>query len=172
MKKWTLALVILAVIAVALGTAGSVYAQSATPQPGNPVNGYGYGAGRGARGGMISGVAGTQDGLLHDELIAAYSAKLGIPVDDLNTRLAAGETLSQIALSTGLTFEQFSTLVKDVRAEVIAQAVAEGTLTQAQADWMNQHAFGAARGGRGMRGGAAGTGLYANPACPYLQTNP
>jgi len=71
-----------------------------------------------------------------------------------------------------LTVEQFSALVTEVRAEVTAQAVAEGTLTQAQADWMNQHDFGAARGGRGMRGGAAGTGLYANPACPYLQTNP
>ena len=172
MKKWLLTLVVVAVIAAALGTAGSVYAQSTPPQPGAPVNGYGYGAGRGARGGMMSGLAGTQDGLLHDDLIAAYSAKLGISVADLNARLAAGETLSQIALSTGLTVEQFSALVTEVRAEVTAQAVAEGTLTQAQADWMNQHAFGAARGGRGMRGAAAGTGLYANPACPYLQTNP
>lgn len=172
MKKWLLTLVVVAVIAAALGTAKSVYAQSTTPQPGGPVNGYGYGAGRGARGGMMSGLAGTQDGLLHDDLIAAYSTKLGISVNDLNARLAARETLSQIALSTGLTFEQFSALVTEVRAEVITQAVADGTLTQAQADWMNQSAFGAARGGRGMRGGAAGAGVYANPACPYLQTNP
>ncbi len=173
MKKLVLSLVIVAVIAVAFGTASSVYAQSTTPQA--PANGTGYGynaGGRGVRGGMMGQNAGsvTQDGLLHDEMIAVYAEKLGISVDDLNARLADGETLSQIAISEGLTIDEFIALRTEVRSQVIAAAVADGTLTQDQADWMLTRGVGGTAGGRGM--GARGTGLgqYANPDCPYYQS--
>ena len=174
MKKLLLTLPILAVIVAALGTAGSVYAQASTPSSTVPGTGYGTGfGGRGARGGMMGGFAGTQDGLLHDELIAAYADKLGISVDDLNARLAGGETLSQIALSTGMTLDEFQSMLTDARSEAISAAVANGTLTQDQADWMTQRAFGAAAAaGRGMRGAGTGAGQFANPGCPYYQTTP
>lgn len=173
MKKLVLSLVIVAVIAVAFGTASSVYAQSTTPQA--PVTGSGYGmgtVGRGVRGGMMGQTAGigTQDGLLHDEMIAVYTDKLGISVDDLNARLSDGETLSQIAISEGLTIDEFIALRTDVRSQVIAAAVADGTLTQDQADWMTTRGVGGTAGGRGM--GARGTGLgqYSNPDCPLYQS--
>jgi hypothetical protein len=175
MNKFVLSIVIVAVVAIALGTAGLVSAQALNPQ--TPVSGTGTGmmGGRGARGGMgqgmVSGVGvgadavGTQDGLLHDEMISVHAEKLGISVNDLNTRLANGETMAQIASSQGLTVDQFSALMTDARAQAIDQAVKDGTLTQAQADWMNQRGAGMANGGRGMRG--TGQGRNANADCPY-----
>ena len=110
--------------------------------------------------------SGTQDGLLHDEMIDAFAQKLGISVDDLNAHLAKGETMAQIASSKGLTVDQFRTLMKDARSQAIDQAVKNGTLTQAQADWMKQRGAGIMGGGRGM-GGNDG-----DQDCPYYrQTN-
>jgi hypothetical protein len=106
-------------------------------------------------------VAGTQDGLLHDGMIAVYAQKLGISADDLNARLTKGETMAQIAYSKGLTAAQFSALMIDARTQAIDQAIKDGTLTQAQADWMSQR-------GAGMMGGrGTGQGRNANPDCPY-----
>jgi hypothetical protein len=112
-------------------------------------------------------VAGDQDGLLHDGMMTVYAQKLGISVDDLNARLAKGETMAQIAFSTGLTADQFSTLMTDARSQAIDQAVKAGTLTQAQADWMNQRGAGGMLGGRGRGTSGAGQGQFANPDCPY-----
>ena len=188
MKKIALSILIVVVVAIALGTAGFVYAQSATPQA--PGTGYGYGmmGGQGGRGGMMGGMMGSrganaadiEDGFMHDEMIAAFAEKLGISVEDLNARLANGETMAQIATSKGLTAAQFRTLMTDARNQAIDQAVKNGTLTQAQADWMKQRGAGmmtmapgsgAGVGGRGMRG--AGLGRNANPDCPYYdQTQP
>jgi hypothetical protein len=177
MKKFVLSIVIVAVVAIAFGTAGFVSAQSPAPQ--TPVAGTGYGmGGRGARGGMVMGqgsASGVQDGLLHDAMIAVLAQKLGMTVEDLNTRLANGETMAQIAAAQGLTAEQFTALMADARSQAVDQAIKDGTLTQAQADWMNQHGAGQMAqaagfragmgGGRGMSGN--GQGLNANPDCPY-----
>jgi hypothetical protein len=173
MNKFVLSIVMVAVVAIALGTAGFVYAQVPTPHAPVPGTGYGMGGGRGARGGMMNqtAVASDTDGLLHDAMMAVYAQKLGVSVEDLNARLAKGETIAQIASSKGLTAEQFSTLMTDARSQAIAQAVKDGTLTQTQADWMNQRGGGQMMGGnQGMRG--AGQGRNADPACPYYQTNP
>ncbi len=169
MKKLGISIVIVTVIVVAFGTAGLAYAQGSTPQtPVTPGSGYGWMNGRGPRGsGLAGGAAGTQAGFLHDEMIAAWSARLNLTVDQINTRLANGETMSQIAYSTGITADQFKSLMLEVRSAAIDQAVKEGTLTQAQADWMKTRGAGSLAGGagRGMRGG--GQGRFANPSCPY-----
>lgn len=176
MKKLAVSATVLGilVLAFALGTTSPVSAQAETPQ--NPaigmMNGNGM-AGRGARGGMAvgqAGVAHTQDGILHDAMIEVYAEKLGISVDDLNAKLASGETLADIAFAAGLTAEEFTALRTDARAAAIAQAVADGTLTQEQADWMAQRSGGAMRGGFGTRG--SGLGLNYNPDCPYAQVLP
>jgi hypothetical protein len=171
MKKWILSLVVVTVVAVTLGSTNPVFAKSLTSQTSTQETGYGYGmGGRGANGGMMgTGIAGTSDGILHDDLIAIYAEKLGISVADLNSRLAAGESLSAIAASKGLTSEQFTSLISTARDQAIDQAVKDGTLTQAQADWMKTRGAGMANGS-GMRG--AGQGQYANLDCPYYQINP
>ncbi len=173
MKKLIFAFAIVATLVVALLSTGHVFAQSATPPaPQAPGTGYGYGRGGGMGGGMMGrgngGAVGS--GILHDAMISALSQKLGISVADLEARLAKGETMAQIAYSKGLTAEQFTTLMKDARTQAIDQAVKDGTLTQAQADWMKTRGmFGAGQGaGRGM-----GRGAHGNAAnCPYdPQTN-
>ncbi len=174
MKKLVLSIVIVAFIAIAaFGSASYVFAQTATP----PTPGSGYGGGRmmgsGARGGMMGSSSADldQDGPLHDAMIATYAEKLGLSVEDLNARLAAGETMAQIAAAKGLTTAQFQSLMTEARSSAIDQAVKAGTLTQAQADWMKQRGAGMmAGGGRGMRGSGQGRGSSTN--CPYTQTTP
>ncbi len=168
MKKLIFSIVIVSLLAVTL--VGAAFAQSNNP-PAQPNTGYGYGMGRmGGRGqgmGRVgSGLAGTQSGILHDEMVAAFAEQLGLTVDELNTRLAKGETLSQIAYSKGLTYDQFRTLWTEARSQALDQAVSEGKLTQEQADWMKSR-------GAGMMGGYGRGGQGANPNCPYYsQSNP
>lgn len=166
MKKLVFALVVLAVVMAAAFNTGTVAAQGNGPAvPQSP--GAGRMAGRGAGG---NGSA-AQDGILHDGMIAVYAQAMDLSVEDLNARLAAGETLAQIAAAQGLTVDEFWALKADARAKAVEQAVKDGTLTQAQADWMAQRGRrmgGGARGGQGQRGGNAGSG-----DCPYYpQTNP
>lgn len=184
MNKLVISIVVVAFLAIALGTAGFVFAQTPTPQTPVPGSGYGQGImnGQGYRGGMMNGqgnrggmafqnAVGDQDGLLHDAMITVYAEKLGLSVDELNARLAKGETMAQIATTKGLTADQFSTLMVEARSQAIDQAVKDGTLTQAMADWMKQRGAGMANSRGGMRGN--GQGRNANPDCPYYpQTNP
>lgn len=170
MNKTILGIVGILVLALTLGTTSQVFAQTETPQAAAAglANGYGMG-GRGARGGAALGqttMAHSQDGILHDAMIEVYAEKLGISVDDLNAKLASGESLADIAFAAGLTADEFSALKVEARTAAIDQAVADGTLTQEQADWMTTRSGGAMRGGFGSRG--AGLGLNANPDCPYF----
>ncbi len=173
MNKIGILLVIIAVATLALGSVGVAFAQSPTQTPGS---GTGFMGGRGSRNGLGGVNANSGDGILHDYTIAAYAEALDIPVADLEARLDSGETMSQIALSTGMTLDEFRTLMVDVRTQAIDQALADGVLTQAQADWLKLHGAGQMAGGQmgngsGMRG--SGQGQFANPNCPYYnQTNP
>jgi hypothetical protein len=158
MKKLVKSFVILAVIAIAFGSASVVFAQGSNP--GTPV---GFG-GRGSRGGMGSGSTflnqnrdSFEDGLLHDEMIAAFAEALGLDIEVLETRLADGETMAEIALSTGLTLDDFRTVLKDVRTLVHEWAVEEGILPEAQGPRGGMGRFG------GMQGG--GQGLYGSGDC-------
>ena len=175
MKKFTVTIMVIAVVVLALGAAGVAYAQSSSQGSGTG-SGSRWMGGRGSGGGMGAGSMGTGDGILHDYMIAAFAENLNIPVADLEARLDQGETMAQIAVSTGLTVDEFRTLMVDARIQAIDQAVADGTLTQEQADWMKQRGVGQLAGGqmgngRGMHG--AGQGQFINPDCPYYgQTNP
>jgi hypothetical protein len=161
MKKLVISMALLAVAVVAFNSAGSVFAQTDTPQTPTPP----------------AVTPGTTWGILHDEMVAVFAEKLGLTVDDINTRLTAGETMAQIAYSTGMSASDFRTLMTDVRTKAIDLAVKNGTITQEQADWMNTRGNGMMRGGagpgRGARGAGAGygngtgPGRYANPGCPY-----
>lgn len=163
MNKLLIGVIVVAVVAVAFVTVGFASAQSPTPATPVPGTGFWMGMGGGMRGG-------AQTGYLHDEVIAAFAKKLNISVDELNDRLAKGETIAQIAFSQGLTVDEFSALMSEVRSQALDQAVDNGTITQEQADWMKQRGSGFG-GGRGRRG--AGQGRFANPDCPYYQqTNP
>ena len=173
MKKLVVTLMVVAVVVFGLSAVGVAYAQSPTQTPGP---GTGRMSGRGSQNGLGGANTPVGEGILHDYMIAAYAKALDIPVADLEARLDNGETMSQIALSTGMTLDEFRTLMVEVRIRAIDQALSDGVLTQAQADWLKLHGAGQMAGGQnrngsGMRGG--GQGQFANPNCPYNnQTNP
>ncbi|HEY9076603.1 MAG TPA: hypothetical protein VIO61_08680 [Anaerolineaceae bacterium] len=128
-------LVVIAVAAIAMGVAGYVYAQSPTPTDPGP----GMMGGRGGRGGMAG--AGMMANMaastpLHDLMIAAQAGKLGLSADELNSKLAAGQTLWQIAQAKGWTAEQFSKAMQDAHVQALDEAVKKGLITKEQADWM------------------------------------
>ncbi len=178
MKKMVMGFVIVGVVTVVLGSAGFVYAQTTGPattptaQPGyGPMFGQGFsrgigGGGRGMRGGMgmlANPATGNQTGFLHDEMIAALAQKLSMTVSDLNAQLAQGQTMAQIAAAKGYTADQFAALMTEARSQALDQAVKDGKITQAQADWMKQR--GASRFGMGQ-------GRFGNMDCPFFdQTN-
>ena len=168
MNKSVILLVIVAVVTLALGTASVAYAQSPTQAPGT---GTGWMGGRGSQSGLGGANTLTGEGILHDYMVAAYADLLNISAADLEVRLDSGETMAQIALSEGLTIDQFRTMMVEARTQAIDQALNDGVLTQDQADWMSQRGAGRMANGGGMRGG--GQGQYADPNCLYYNpTNP
>ena len=136
------------VLAIAVfGVAGFAYAQVQTPpNPEYPcpycetTDGY-VGRGRGMHGGgfgsgMMSYAGDTEYGPMHETMLTALSEVLGLSVEELETRHDAGETMWQIAESQGYSLEDFTALMFSARSAALDQAVADGLLTQEQADWM------------------------------------
>ena len=151
MKNFVKSVVILAVLVVAFGSAGAVFAQS--PEAVSVPSEYARG-GRGGSGGG-TGWMGQEmnlelEGILHDALVAAFADALDLPVEEINARLEDEETMAEIAISTGMTLDEFQTLMDEVLQQAVDQAVEDGLLTEAQAEWF------LARGAR-MYGGA---GMY------------
>ena len=156
MKKTILIVALVAILAVALGvfSVGAAFAQDGTP----PFGGHGP---------MMQN-GGT--GVLHTFMTTEFAKKLDLNVNDVNTRLAAGETMWSIAQAQGLSDEEISDLMLAARDEALNAAVEAGDLTQEQADWMSQHmqqmqAYGIGAGGcgGGFRQGAAQSGWQRMP---------
>lgn len=166
MNKAVKLLVIVATVVIAFGAVGSVYAQGGGPGVNAAGVGQGFGNGfRGDNGERLNQYQGTgpstMDGVLHETWMAAYAEAFGIEVEELNARLAAGESMSEIALSLGFTVETFWELKMDVRTSVIEQAVADGTLPDELASRMSSGGPGN-RSGQGFGGQGLGLG-----DCPY-----
>ena len=137
MKK-TILIIVLVVAALAVLGVGAALAQDVTP----PYTGHGP---------MMNG-----QGPLHTFMVVEWAKKLDLNVNDINTRLAAGESMYDIALSAGVTAEEFPAVMTEVRAAALDAAVAANVITQEQADWMKSHNMGA--GGMHGNGNCTGTG--------------
>ena len=61
---------------------------------------------------------------------------LGMTADQLNTELKAGKNIKNIVADQGMTMEQFSQKMLEMKKDGISKAVSEGKLTQEQADNM------------------------------------
>ena len=172
MKKLLFAGMLITILAVAV--VGYAFAQ--TPDPAAPTTPYDGGYGR-MGGGMMSRGTQAQTGAygpLHTYRSDAMAQAFGLTPEELQTRHDAGETMWDIAQEQGLTEEQFTAAMLQARTSAFEQAVADGAITQEQADWMlsrmNQmHAngFGPGTGGctgegpagrSGMMGGGFGRG--------------
>lgn len=153
MKKTILIAVIL-VAALSLGAVGYAFAQSQYPQGadatcpygGTGMMGGGYGRGmmgNGAGRGMMGaqgacGAANGGQGLLQGYVLSGFASAFGMTTEDLQARLDAGDTMWVVAQEKGYTTETFTELMTQVRSDAFAQGVADGVITQAQADWMQQ----------------------------------
>jgi hypothetical protein len=138
MKKNLLIVAVISVAILALSLAGFAYAHDRTPStpeyPYSPgmMNGYSD-FGRGMMG--WSG----EEGEMHDAMIAALADTLGLSAVQIETRHDAGETLWEIAETEGLSVEEIQELMFSAHDVALEDAVANGWLTQEQAEWMDTH---------------------------------
>jgi hypothetical protein len=138
--------------------------------------------------GLFAGVASAksnqastqvQMGPLHEYMEKALAAKLNLPLATVESEFDAGKSLYQIALDHGITQANVQAFMLEVRTQAIKAAVADGVITQTQADRMLQ------QGGRGMgtgmmngnAGNCHGTGIRAGGGMMqrggrWGQTNP
>jgi hypothetical protein len=166
----TIVVMLLVLAALTVFSTGVALAQA--PQPVNPGNGGGMGMGNGA--GPMGPYAITgQAGPLHDYMVNAMAEALGISPADFEARQAAGKTAYQMALDLGISADKIPTLLSGARAKALDAAVADGGISQQQADWMKSRGA----GGAGMgQGNCSGTGQPVGPGTGrggrWQQANP
>lgn len=174
--------VIVAVLVAALGIAGVAYAQTQTPPVPETVYGQGMMGGRGGHAGMMGGrgAAGAGqmglDGPLHDYMVAAMASVFGVTSEELQAVHDSGQTMWDYVQEQGMTQEQFTEKMLQARTQALEQAVADGVITQEQADWMlsrmsqmwqNGAGSGACMGGEvGGRGARSGGRWNTQPVQP------
>ena len=146
-----------AIVAVAaLGLTSWAYAQDT--QPTCPFCGDSSQMGMG---GGYRGQAGTDEyGPMHDYMIAAIADAFGVSPEELEAAHDSGKTMWDIAQEQGKTVEEFQAVMLAARTQAFKQMVADGVITQDQADWMLNHMNGGMGGGYGRGGfGAGGCGM-------------
>jgi hypothetical protein len=193
-----LGIALVAVLALAVVGAGVAFAQSSNPNtgfgPGWMMGGNGQtGSGMmGGRGGMMGGNAQNGDGWewmesmhqwmtasggMHTFVWNALAEKLGLSSAELTTEVNSGKTIAQIADEKGVSRADLVAALETAHQESLAQAVADGYLTQEQADnilaqmsgryeWMldNMGSQAGMMGGRGgmMNGQGSAGGCHGN----------
>ncbi|HLF26680.1 MAG TPA: hypothetical protein VJG32_10110 [Anaerolineae bacterium] len=141
LRKYAGVAVLIAVVA-ALGISSAAFAQEATPAaPAAPFAHSGFGRGLGSQ-----------------AALEAAAEALGMTADELSTQLWGGKTLAEIADEAGVELQVVRDAVEAAQLEAsradIAQAVEDGRITQAQADWLLEGLDNGYWGGHGFgRGG-------------------
>jgi len=132
----------------------------------------GYGPGGN---GTNTGTSVNMEVTLSNYMPAAMADVLGLSVDEVNTRLASGETFTTIALSLGYTTDQLPALMTSVRTEAIDLATTAGVLTADQAAFLLDSQYGGNARGNGAgaasmyntgSGTGAGTGICDGTCIP------
>jgi DNA-directed RNA polymerase subunit N (RpoN/RPB10) len=72
-------------------------------------------------------------------LVENLAGELGITPEDFKARVKAGETPLEIAVSEGLSPEEYHALVKQILLDFIDRALTEGKITDEQADELRKH---------------------------------
>lgn len=143
----------LVVVVAAFGFTALVSAQEGTP----PAGGDGgrhlgqprSGQGQGPKGWMSE---------YSDELQAAKAEALGLSVEELDAAKAEGKKLDEIAAEQGVAIEDLQAAMQSAQADILAQAVADGALTQEEADKIAEHMANGRGRGHGSRGKRQGRG--------------
>jgi hypothetical protein len=147
------------IAAIGVLVASTVFAETPTPQaPTTPTTPLARGFGFGGRGlGMWGGGSWTD--------FDTVAKALNLTPVQLFEQLHSGKTLSDIATAQGVDLQKIQDALNAGRVQAmkdqIAQAVKDGKMTQAQADWLLQgleqgYMPGGRGSGHGMRGGMRG----------------
>lgn len=182
MKKNLLVVTMIFVAVAALAFAGLAYAQDTTPTtPTTPWSGGRGGMMNGARGGgMMNGASaggmmlGGSSGPMHTYMVEAYAQALGLTVEDIQAQIDAGKSMWQIVADQGLVEEEIRSVMIQARTLALNAMVADGLLTQEQADFrlerMNTMMSGEFAPGdctmNGARAGRGGGRWNQQPATP------
>jgi Spy/CpxP family protein refolding chaperone len=167
-KMWKVAgIVVVLIAALALFGAVAAYAQGPNPTPGAGRMGPCQG------GGLLD--------IDEEEMHAALADALGISVEEFEAARADGTPLYVIAQELGVDMDAVRAAMRDVREAAIDEALAAGTISEAQADWLrsrpgpggygygygygpgNGMGYGRQFGGRGFGGGngyGPGAGMF------------
>lgn len=125
-------------VVLLLGAVGVAYAQGPQPPAGNGpsygCSGCGYAGGTCGYGGGVAG--GPIWGMEGFSLVDATATATGLPVDQVIAALQEGKTFAQIAEESGVDPQAIVDVFLADREAELAQAVAEGRITQEQADQM------------------------------------
>lgn len=131
MKKFMIIGTLVATLVLALGAAGVAYAQSATPTA-EDAAGIGiesFHRGRGGPGGD------RQVGFaLREYMETATAEAFGLTVDELGALRDEGKSLVDVAIEQNMTVADFDAKIVSARQSAVDQAVADGVITQEQAD--------------------------------------
>lgn len=98
--------------------------------PGMMGGGYGPGMMSGSYGPMAE---------YHEIMEQALADALGLTLEELQAEFDAGKTLWEIADEQGVDFETLQEAMVTARAEMVSQALADGVITDEQAEWMLSH---------------------------------
>ena len=148
MNKWLIAGLVVLGLASLGGGAAFAYSQAQSiSEDGQivglvtggdgPARGFGVWPGWSGRGmrqmGRLGGI-GREAGAVRDLGFYAFAQALGLPAEELQSRLVEGETLAAIAEEKGMTMEQLRTAAREAIPGVLEDFVADGVMTQQQAD--------------------------------------
>lgn len=84
----------------------------------------------------------TETGGLHTLVWDSLANTLGLPPEELNAELSSDKTLAQVAEEQGVSLEELSTTWERAVQVGLERAVADGALTQEQADSMKAYMTG------------------------------
>ncbi|MCB9419313.1 MAG: hypothetical protein H6667_05895 [Ardenticatenaceae bacterium] len=152
-KYWKFATIVTVLVAVvALVGVTAIYAQG-------PANNGAAGQAAANRSGLNAnnesglGLMAVDEADMH----AVIADALGMSLDEFEAAIAAGETPSTLALELGIDLNVIQEAMDAAHAAAFEQAVADGLITQEQADWILSHRGGTAGQSGSMQGAQNGT---------------
>ncbi len=128
---------ITAIVVLALGVLGAGVAFAQGSQPPRMADNYDPGTymGMGGRG-MRGGQGGY--GFMREYMEQALADALGTTKEQVEDALANGTTMYQFVLNNGVAEADLSAFMDEVHQVALGKAIADGVMTQEQADWMQE----------------------------------
>jgi uncharacterized protein YidB (DUF937 family) len=102
--------------------------------------------GPGKHGGGFGGFGMRGDGVLQPYVESAVADILGMTVEELQAAKDEGTRTVDLIEAAGLTTDEFQTAMEEALPGIVEQALADGAITQAQADYILENGFRGAKG--------------------------